>query len=217
MGDPTSITTVPSIRPAGVSDSTVRASGPRIATQRSSIPAEPNVRRRSPVPHRRDGRRSGASPLADDSTCRSHRPQTTHFPGCRGRASKPATDRLQRAPESAKARAPEGVQASSTARMPVQAIPLKNGAMLSESPPRNLCRMSPRPAHSSTGPHEVPCRTKRNRPMRSEHTIFADLAALCVAPGYIHAVATLCYRDNVVGFAKELTPDDSPDSSIPLV
>ena len=44
--------------------------------------------------------------------------------------------------------------------------------------------------------------------MRSEHTIFADLAALCVSPGYIHAVATLCYRDNVVGFAQELTPDD---------
>ena len=44
--------------------------------------------------------------------------------------------------------------------------------------------------------------------MRTEHTIFADLAALCVSPGYIHAVATLCYRDNVVGFAQELTPDD---------
>ena len=44
--------------------------------------------------------------------------------------------------------------------------------------------------------------------MRSEHTIFADLATLCVSPGYIHAAATLCYRDNVVGFAKELTPDD---------
>ena len=44
--------------------------------------------------------------------------------------------------------------------------------------------------------------------MRSEHTIFADLATLCVSPGYIHAAATLCYRDNVVGYAKELTPDD---------
>ena len=44
--------------------------------------------------------------------------------------------------------------------------------------------------------------------MRSEHTIFADLATLCVSPGYIHAAATLCYRDTVVGFAKELTPDD---------
>ena len=29
-----------------------------------------------------------------------------------------------------------------------------------------------------------------------------------MSPGYIHAAATLCYRDNVVGFAKELTPDD---------
>ena len=68
--------------------------------------------------------------------------------------------------------------------------------------------MFPRPAHSNTGPLQALDRTERNRPMRSEHTIFADLATLCVSPGYIHAAATLCYRDNVVGFAKELTPDD---------
>lgn len=35
-------------------------------------------------------------------------------------------------------------------------------------------------------------------PTRSEQEIFADLAALCCRPGYIHAVAHICFRDNVI-------------------
>src|SRR5438132_1253649 len=43
---------------------------------------------------------------------------------------------------------------------------------------------------------------------REEHEIFSDLAALCTSPGFAHAIAFFCYRDNFVRFGKELTPDD---------
>jgi len=35
-------------------------------------------------------------------------------------------------------------------------------------------------------------------PTRSEQEVFADLAALCCRPGYVHAVAHICFRDNVI-------------------
>jgi hypothetical protein len=44
-------------------------------------------------------------------------------------------------------------------------------------------------------------------PPREEQQIFADLAALCAAPGFVHAIALFCYRDNVVRFSEELTAD----------
>jgi hypothetical protein len=44
--------------------------------------------------------------------------------------------------------------------------------------------------------------------MRSEQEIFGDLAGLCVSKGYIHAVAAICYRDQVVGFKDELKPEN---------
>jgi len=44
--------------------------------------------------------------------------------------------------------------------------------------------------------------------MRSEQEIFDDLAALCISEGYIHALAHICFRDNVIRFDGELTPDD---------
>jgi len=44
--------------------------------------------------------------------------------------------------------------------------------------------------------------------MRSEQEIFDDLAALCISEGYIHALAHICFRDNVIRFNDELTPDD---------
>ena len=44
--------------------------------------------------------------------------------------------------------------------------------------------------------------------MRSEQTIFDDLAALCISKGFIHALAHICFRDNIVGFAEELTTED---------
>ena len=33
--------------------------------------------------------------------------------------------------------------------------------------------------------------------MRSKQTIFDDLAKLCSLPGYVHAIAYLCFRDNM--------------------
>ena len=44
--------------------------------------------------------------------------------------------------------------------------------------------------------------------MRSEQTIFDDLAKLCVSKGFIHAIAAICFRDNFVGFADELSSQD---------
>ena len=44
--------------------------------------------------------------------------------------------------------------------------------------------------------------------MRSEQEIFDELAALCVSPGYAHAIAYFCYRDHIVGFGDELKPED---------
>jgi hypothetical protein len=35
---------------------------------------------------------------------------------------------------------------------------------------------------------------------RTEAEVFADLQALCVLPGYIHAVAYFCWRDNLIRF-----------------
>lgn len=51
-----------------------------------------------------------------------------------------------------------------------------------------------------------PARVKA--PPRPEAEILAELQALCISPGYVHALAYLCYRDNVVLFADELTEQD---------
>ena len=44
--------------------------------------------------------------------------------------------------------------------------------------------------------------------MRSEQEIFEDLASLCSSQGFIHAVAHICFRDNIVGFRDELRAED---------
>ena len=44
--------------------------------------------------------------------------------------------------------------------------------------------------------------------MRSEQTIFDDLANLCSSPGYVHAVAYLCFRDNMIRYSGEMKPED---------
>jgi len=44
--------------------------------------------------------------------------------------------------------------------------------------------------------------------MRDEKEIFADLSTLCRSPGYVHAIAYFCFRDNIVGYADELTVKD---------
>lgn len=43
---------------------------------------------------------------------------------------------------------------------------------------------------------------------RAEQDVFEDLEKLCSSPGFVHALAYLCFRDNTVGFADELKADD---------
>ncbi len=44
--------------------------------------------------------------------------------------------------------------------------------------------------------------------MRKEQDIFDDLAQLCSSPGYAHALAHLCFRDNMVGYGEEVKAED---------
>ena len=37
-----------------------------------------------------------------------------------------------------------------------------------------------------------------NKPARPEQVVFSDLVTLCNKPGYIHAIANFCFRDNVI-------------------
>ena len=41
--------------------------------------------------------------------------------------------------------------------------------------------------------------------MRSEQTVFDELGTLCVSKGFIHALASIAFRDTVVGFVDDLT------------
>ncbi len=43
---------------------------------------------------------------------------------------------------------------------------------------------------------------------RSEEEIFAKLEALASKPGYAHAIAFLCFRDNAIKFTKDLQGKD---------
>jgi hypothetical protein len=45
--------------------------------------------------------------------------------------------------------------------------------------------------------------------MRTEQAIFDDLADLCCSPGYVHAVAALCLRDNMIFYCGEMKPEDT--------
>ena len=44
--------------------------------------------------------------------------------------------------------------------------------------------------------------------MRTEQDIFDELATLCASPGYVHAIAFICFRDNIVRYAGEMTAED---------
>ena len=44
--------------------------------------------------------------------------------------------------------------------------------------------------------------------MRPEQEIFDELAALCVTSGYIHAIAHVCTRDNMIQYDQEIKPED---------
>ena len=45
--------------------------------------------------------------------------------------------------------------------------------------------------------------------MRSEQAVFDDLASLCASPGYIHALAAVCFQDNAVIYTGDLSVDDT--------
>ncbi|MCH7510274.1 MAG: NERD domain-containing protein [Proteobacteria bacterium] len=47
--------------------------------------------------------------------------------------------------------------------------------------------------------------------MRLEKEIYDELAEVCASPGYLHAIAYLCFRDNMVRFSGEMTADDMKD------
>ena len=50
---------------------------------------------------------------------------------------------------------------------------------------------------------------------RDEQEIFDDLEELCASPGYLHVLALLSLRDNMIGFADHLTSDDVSASYAP--
>ncbi|SIT75009.1 SEC-C metal-binding domain-containing protein [Pontibacter indicus] len=43
---------------------------------------------------------------------------------------------------------------------------------------------------------------------RKESEVFSDLAKLCASPGYVHAIAYLCFRDNTVEHGDTVTAND---------
>lgn len=44
--------------------------------------------------------------------------------------------------------------------------------------------------------------------MRPEQEIFDELASLCASPGYAHAIAYLCFRDNMIPYSGEMKAED---------
>ena len=45
--------------------------------------------------------------------------------------------------------------------------------------------------------------------LRPENEVFQEIEALCTSSGYIHAIAFLCYRDNIIHYDEEgLKPED---------
>lgn len=46
------------------------------------------------------------------------------------------------------------------------------------------------------------------KPTRPEQEVFADLAAICCQPGYVHAIAHICFRDNAILHAGDMKEAD---------
>lgn len=44
--------------------------------------------------------------------------------------------------------------------------------------------------------------------IRAEQEIFEELAKLCSSPGYVHAIASLCFRDNMIAYSGDMKPED---------
>jgi len=51
---------------------------------------------------------------------------------------------------------------------------------------------------------------------RSEAEVFDDLRTLCTSPGYVHAIAYLCWRDNIIPIGEELRAEDLAKLSSPV-
>lgn len=47
-----------------------------------------------------------------------------------------------------------------------------------------------------------------NKEARNESDVFKELEDLCQSPGYIHAIAYFCFRDNTIRYADEVKPED---------
>ena len=47
-----------------------------------------------------------------------------------------------------------------------------------------------------------------NKEVRKESDVFKELEDLCHSPGYIHAIAYFCFRDNTIRYAGEVKPED---------
>ncbi|MET3135550.1 hypothetical protein AAKU55_005861 [Oxalobacteraceae bacterium GrIS 1.11] len=43
---------------------------------------------------------------------------------------------------------------------------------------------------------------------RTEEAIFGELAELCASPGFVHVIAYLCIRDNMIRYKDEIKPED---------
>ncbi len=54
-----------------------------------------------------------------------------------------------------------------------------------------------------------------NQATRTEEEVFEDLAALCSRPGYIHALAALSFRDNVILYNGNMKEEDLSRLSSP--
>jgi SEC-C motif/Nuclease-related domain len=44
--------------------------------------------------------------------------------------------------------------------------------------------------------------------VRKESEIFSELAGICASPGYVHVIAYLCYKNNLIQYVDTLTPED---------
>ena len=52
------------------------------------------------------------------------------------------------------------------------------------------------------------CVAKSNLVVRTEREVFDDLDTLCSSPGFIHVLAYLSYRDNLISYDGHMTNED---------
>lgn len=69
-----------------------------------------------------------------------------------------------------------------------------------------MSKKSPIAAVNDTGRREPAIGPRRTT--RAEADVFADLERLCRCPGFIHAIAHMCMRDNMIGYTGQATGED---------